>query len=247
MIETLATQFIGSVHKWALDMALILVTVFLLYVFGYKIVRWIEEKRSEANANKSPHEDCKYVCDHRIFVIASDEYHSYRNSYKNDLLREQMVFAENQIDLIVKQLKDNYVEVAKKHHPEGCSVLDLGEYKKYCLCLRIFREELKTMGRAHFRLNGFAEKEPEEWVRYCNDKSDIMLQRGIEILDQYYSDILVPRDAVKAGNIGYIPMIKRLIADCYDNARELAIDSKKTLEKYEAAYYAAKEKFGKGA
>ena len=153
-----------------------------------------------------------------------------------EILREQMAFAESKYVQIWGTLSRIFVSLlSDRIKLDECKDLNLPDnedYKRYSDCFEhMIPKQIFDYIRSSFKDNHYADLDEEEFSKYADEKSDIILQIITDALNFSYHGQFITRADIYKANKAKDAQIKDMFYDVFLRARKISQDKYKEIEK----------------
>lgn len=192
----------------------------------------------------SPHARCQNVKDVFIVLKAQADMINRVRDIKDAVLPEQMRFAESVAVEIRGILQKTFLGLLEKvTTANGSPSLNLvlsSDYHLFRLCVRSIYEDQRDYVRLCFRENHLSDKTEAEFRAYIDTKTDEIIQKTTDLLNDLYRGELVSRVELYEANRKTLPEVREAIARIFQHARDTATKANQEaikLEKEFEAYF----------
>lgn len=181
-------------------------------------------KTTETELPYSPHRDCAYKSD-IVLLLNTVNQLQYKKFHllEVDLLKEQMKYVEQKVDLIRSVLQRQYLQILQdKKTPELTSNIGFLNYKNVLSAIQM---EIIDHLRHIMRENHLNNMDETKFLQYCEDKFIFLSNEVTEYLNSLYvSTEVITREELHDWNKKIVPELRLMIYDMFQNARKIASD-----------------------
>ncbi len=174
------------------------------------------------------HANCVHGRDIVVLLKKQAEMINEVHDIKDSVIPEQMRFAESKAVELRGMLQKIFLGLLQDEADSGRiqqdkQYVEYDDYHLYRLCIRSIYEDMRDYIRVCFRENHLAVKTEAEFRIYVSTKTDEMVQKSTDLLNDLYHGKVILRSVVYSANQQHMQEIRDSIASIFGQARDIAI------------------------
>lgn len=169
-------------------------------------------------------------------IHRTTEYMEKRQETKLQLLEDQMRFYEETEEEIMGFLRKIFIGILFDKLEGVDSYIQHPEYAAYMVTLKAIASDIKSYIRTCFKVNHYAEANPEVQRVYVKKKTDTTIQKVTEALNTYWRGSVVTRANLYDKHQEHMPKFEEYVNDIFNRAFVLARESDEKIKKMETEY-----------